>query len=96
MPRLRQLAPVLLVLGETALLAVAPIAPWLLLSLVLYGAALIAAAAYGAVKTRNPSVLLAPVAFAIMHHAWGIGFLSRLAPPQGSGGNGGKSLVTAR
>jgi succinoglycan biosynthesis protein ExoA len=96
MPRLRQLAPVLLVLGEMALLALAPLAPWLLLSLVLYGAVLAAAAAYGAVKNRNPCVLLAPAAFAIMHHAWGIGFLSRLAPQQHGGDNRGKSMATAR
>jgi succinoglycan biosynthesis protein ExoA len=96
MPRLRQLAPVLLVLGEMALLALAPLAPWLLLSLALYGAVLAAAAAYGAVKNRNPCVLLAPAAFAIMHHAWGIGFLSRLAPQQRGGDNRGKSMATAR
>jgi succinoglycan biosynthesis protein ExoA len=95
-PRLRQLAPVLLVLGEMALLALAPFAPALLLGLVLYVAALAATAAYGAVKSRNPYVLLAPAAFAIMHHAWGIGFLSRLGSQQSGSDNRGKSMVTVR
>ena len=78
MPRLRQLAPVLLVVGELGLAALAPLAPELLAVLPLYLACLIAVAGYGAWRTRNACVLLSPIAFAIMHHAWGIGFLSRL------------------
>lgn len=79
-PRLRQLAPVLLVLGEGAILALAPFVPALLLTIAAYGAALAATAVYGAIRTRNPCVLLAPLAFAIMHHAWGLGFITRFIP----------------
>lgn len=77
-PRLRQLAPVLLVLGEAAMLALAPFAPAVLLALAAYGAALMATAVYGAARTGNPCVLLSPLAFAIMHHSWGLGFLGKL------------------
>ncbi len=82
-PRLRQLAPALLVLAEAAGLAAAPAVPVLRLaalgSAALYGAALAAVALYGAARSRAPCLLLAPVALAIMHHAWGAGFLCRLA-----------------
>jgi succinoglycan biosynthesis protein ExoA len=77
-PRLRQLAPVLLVIGEAAILALAPLAPALLLAFAAYGASLMATAIYGAIRARSPCVLLAPLAFIIMHHSWGIGFLSKL------------------
>jgi succinoglycan biosynthesis protein ExoA len=77
-PRLRQLAPVLLVLGEATILALAPFAPGLLLAFPIYAASLIAAALYGAIRTRNPCVLLSPLAFTIMHHCWGLGFLGKL------------------
>ena len=78
MPRLRQLAPVLLVVAELWVAALALLAPRLLAVLPLYLACLIAVAGYGAWRTRSACVLLSPIAFAIMHHAWGIGFLSRL------------------
>ena len=41
-----------------------------------YAAALGAAAAVGAVHRREPCVLLAAVAFAVMHHAWPLGYLA--------------------
>jgi succinoglycan biosynthesis protein ExoA len=82
-PRLRQLAPALLVLGELGALALAPFSQIVrdaaLTGGTLYLLALAAAASYGALKQRRPAVLLSALAFAIMHHAWGAGFLCRLA-----------------
>jgi succinoglycan biosynthesis protein ExoA len=88
MPRLRQLAPVVLVLGEAAICAAAPMLPELLLAFPIYAAALIATALYGAVRTGSACVLLSPVAFAVMHHAWGLGFLARLLHPDAIMGTG--------
>jgi succinoglycan biosynthesis protein ExoA len=82
-PRLRQLAPVLLVLGEATVLALAPLAPALLLAFPAYAALLVATALYGAARTRNRCVLLAPLAFAIMHHCWGLGFLGKMLETSG-------------
>jgi succinoglycan biosynthesis protein ExoA len=81
-PRLRQLAPVFLVLAEAAALVLAPFSAFdraaLLAGLGLYLTALAACAIYGAIKQRHAAILLAPVAFAIMHHAWGFGFITRI------------------
>lgn len=78
MPRLRQMAPVALLGAEALVLALAPAMPALLSFFALYLGALGLAGCYGAVKSRKACVLLAPVAFAIMHHAWGAGFVSRM------------------
>ncbi|HZS83866.1 MAG TPA: glycosyltransferase family 2 protein [Stellaceae bacterium] len=87
MPRARQLAPVALVIGDAACLALAPLASWLLLPILAYLLALVGAALYGALRYRRSALLLSAIAFAVMHHAWGLGFLSRLlqaaAPPSG-------------
>jgi succinoglycan biosynthesis protein ExoA len=77
-PRARQLAPVALVMAELVALAAAPAIPWLLLLFPLYIAGVAAAGVYGAVRCRSACVLLAPLAFAAMHHAWGLGFLTRV------------------
>jgi succinoglycan biosynthesis protein ExoA len=77
-PRPRQLAPVFLVLVELLVLLAAAIDPRALLFFAAYAAAVGAVAAYGAAKQRSPCVLLAAIAFPLMHHAWGAGFLSRL------------------
>jgi succinoglycan biosynthesis protein ExoA len=81
-PRLRQLAPVFLILAEAAALVLAPFSPHvraaILACAVLYIGALAGCAVYGAIKQRHAAILLAPIAFAIMHHAWGIGFVTRL------------------
>jgi succinoglycan biosynthesis protein ExoA len=80
--RLRQLAPVLLIVGEIAALLLAPFSPQvraaILAGAAIYIGALAACAVYGAIKQRHAAILLAPLALAIMHHAWGLGFLSRL------------------
>jgi hypothetical protein len=47
-----------------------------------YAAALAAVGLQGALRRRSPCVALAPAALAIMHHAWGLGFLLRLAGPR--------------
>ena len=80
-PRPRQLAPAALVAGEAVLLlASVASAPWLLPAcLALYAACLAAVAGYGALKKRSACVLLAAVAFAVMHHCWGLGFLVGVA-----------------
>lgn len=79
-PLPRQALPPLLVLWHAALALLAlrrrsirPLAP-----AAAYAAALGLYSARGAVAGRRPSVLLAPLAFAIMHHAWGAGFLARI------------------
>jgi succinoglycan biosynthesis protein ExoA len=77
-PRLRQMAPVALLGAEALVLALAPALPALLGFFALYAAALMLAGGYGALRTGKPCVLLAPLAFAIMHHAWGAGFISRI------------------
>lgn len=84
-PRARQMAPVALVLAEALALALAPALPWTLLLFALYAASVLAVGVYGVFKTGSICVILAPIAFAAMHHAWGLGFLSRLlaqSPPQ--------------
>lgn len=82
MPRLRQLAPVFLMIGEIAALLLAPFSPQLraaiLAGAALYFGVLVACAVYGAIKQRHAAILLSPLAFATMHHAWGLGFISRL------------------
>jgi succinoglycan biosynthesis protein ExoA len=89
MPRPRQLAPAALVAGEAALLlASLAVQPWLLPAcLALYAACLAAVAGYGALRKGSACVLLAAIAFAVMHHCWGLGFLMGLA------GGGGRQQV---
>jgi succinoglycan biosynthesis protein ExoA len=94
-PRLRQLAPVLLVLGEATVLALAPFAPELLLAFAIYAAVLIATSIYGAIRTRTLCVLLSPLAFAIMHHCWGLGFVSKMLETSGASRHRRGSLTSA-
>ena len=97
-PRPRQMAPVLLLLAEAAALAAAPFLAWTLLLFPLYAAALAAVGVWGAARHRHACLLAAPVAMAIMHHAWGAGFLSRLAQgwPEPSGRRRTVAQVGAR
>jgi succinoglycan biosynthesis protein ExoA len=78
-PRPRQMAPVLLLLAEIAALAAAPFQPWTLALFPFYAAPLGAVGLWGAARERSFCLLAAPLAMAIMHHAWGAGFLCRLA-----------------
>jgi succinoglycan biosynthesis protein ExoA len=87
MPRWRQCAPPLLLLGEAILLPLGAFTTWALAPLLLYVVALCLAATYGTIKTRNLDVLLAVAAFATMHHAWGYGFLRGMAQGVSPGGS---------
>ena len=86
-PRARQMAPVALLFAEAVWLLAAPWFPWMLGFFGLYAASLMAVGAYGALKQRSLCVLAAPLALAIMHHAWGAGFIARIAagPVPGTG-----------
>jgi succinoglycan biosynthesis protein ExoA len=77
-PAPRQLAPALLTILHTLLILAAPLQPMLLAEPALYLAALVAVAGLGAIERRSLCVLWAAPSFAIMHHAWGAGFLSRI------------------
>jgi succinoglycan biosynthesis protein ExoA len=78
-PKPRQLAPVALIGGEMIVLVLSPLLPSVWVLLAAYAGGLIACGFYGAVRQRSRCVLMAPAALAVMHHSWGIGFLSRIA-----------------
>jgi succinoglycan biosynthesis protein ExoA len=88
-PRLRQIAPVGLVILELLLLALSPLAllhasaavfPLALAGLLGIYLLLLALAGIGqAVSRRDPCVLMLPVALSLMHHTWGAGFVEQLA-----------------
>lgn len=85
--RIRQLAAPVFVAGlaGSAVLALTPVREWALVVPSTYGALLVGATVVQAVRRRDPAVLLFPVAVAIMHLAWGGGFLFGRAPsPQSS------------
>lgn len=85
LPQPRQVAPVALLFAELLALAAAPLLPAAMLLFVAYAAALCCIGLWGALQKRSLCVLAAPVALAIMHHAWGAGFLARLiegGPPE--------------
>jgi succinoglycan biosynthesis protein ExoA len=87
-PSPRQLAPAALVAAEILLLIAAQRRPRRLWLLAPYAAALAAAGIHGALRQRSACVLLAPLALAVMHHAWGLGFLRQIAggsPPSVAG-----------
>ncbi len=75
--RARQLAAPLLVLGLIASL-VAAFTPWRVLAAVVPGTYVVALAATAVselFRRKDAAALVAPVAVATMHLAWGIGFL---------------------
>lgn len=88
-PRLRQIAPVGLVMLELLLLVLSPLAllhagavvfPLALAGLLGLYALLLSLAGVGqAVMRRDPCVLMLPLALSVMHHTWGVGFLEQLA-----------------
>lgn len=85
--RIRQLAAPVFVVGlaGSAVLALTPVREWALVVPSTYGALLVGATVVQAVRRRDPAVLLFPMAVAIMHLAWGGGFLFGRAPsPQSS------------
>lgn len=73
--RPRQAIPALLVAWSIAALLATPLTILPLATLGLYLLAVIAAGAWLASRTRDRCVIAAPLAIAIMHYAWGAGFL---------------------
>jgi succinoglycan biosynthesis protein ExoA len=73
--RARQLAVPLHVALTGATLLASPLAPWLLLYPLAYMALLLVTAAVLVVRHRSLCALLTPPAAAVMHFAWGTGFL---------------------
>lgn len=76
--RLRQMAAPLLVLGIAAALLLALATPWALLLPAAYLAILTAHGIGLAIAARSACLLLAAPALAVIHFAWGTGFLYRL------------------
>ncbi|MFT3863149.1 MAG: glycosyltransferase family 2 protein [Solirubrobacterales bacterium] len=77
-PSPRQMLPPLLVLWHGALLLGARRRPRLLAPIAVYLATLTGFGAWAAARRRDPRLLLSPAVLAIMHHAWGGGFLTRV------------------
>jgi len=75
-PQPRQLAPPVLVLWHLLLLLLALRRRGFLAPIGAYGLALTLVGAWGALRRREPAVLMAPIALATMHHAWGVGFIA--------------------
>lgn len=81
-PRLRQMIPVAHVGALIAGVGALPLSALPLLGYGgLYGAALMAATALTARKHRSFCTLMVPLVLAIMHTAWGLGFLREVAAP---------------
>lgn len=76
--RPRQLAPPLAVLGLAASIVGGLKNPSFLIVPLLYVAALLGAAAWLVVRRRDPALLLVAPSLAVMHLAWGMGFISVL------------------
>jgi succinoglycan biosynthesis protein ExoA len=83
--RLRQCAPVALLLGNLTALALSPLHGAVLLAPGGYLAAVAALSVYNALQTRSLCVLGAMVAAPVMHHSWAAGFLVRFAKAAGDG-----------
>ncbi|MCK0168470.1 glycosyltransferase [Jannaschia sp. S6380] len=78
-PRLRQLIPAANLLGMVLALVVAPAWPPALIWPIAYLLALAMVSGVAALRLRSPCGLLAGPALAIMHNAWGAGFLWQIA-----------------
>jgi succinoglycan biosynthesis protein ExoA len=73
-------APMVAILPWTVLVIMTtPIAPWLWLTMFFYGLVLAAAGLQAASSTRNPCLLLLPVALAVMHFSWSYGFITEMS-----------------
>jgi succinoglycan biosynthesis protein ExoA len=78
-PRVRQVAPLLILLATVGGLVLAPLNPIFALPLVLYLAICTAWAVAAAVSARDPWLLTMGAAATIMHLGWGAGFLAKSA-----------------
>ena len=85
-PRLRQLAPVCILLASGLSVLAAPVAPWLLLFPTVYALLCCARGAVSACARRDPWLLAVGPALVAMHLAWGSGFVAKLAGEIGRGG----------
>ena len=74
-PRLRQMIPVVNLLGMAAGLALSPVIPMAILWPAAYAAMLVAVSLVGALRLQSPSGVWAGPVLGIMHNAWGAGFL---------------------
>lgn len=74
----RQLAPPLWFVLSLVLLVLGFFWKPFFLPIILYAVTLFICAGYGAVKLRNKTILLSAFCFAIMHYAWGLGFLYQM------------------
>lgn len=79
LPRLRQMAPPLLLALELIVLAVAPFHPLALLLLAPYALLIIAVTLLAAVKSRSLCLFWLIPVFSTMHHAWATGFYAGCA-----------------
>ena len=84
-PRLRQLAPVCVVLWSGFAVLAAPVTPWLLPFPLAYVLICCVRGVASACARRDPSLLAVGPALVAMHLAWGFGFLARLAGEIGRG-----------
>jgi succinoglycan biosynthesis protein ExoA len=79
-PKLRQVLPVLALLGSVGGLVLWPLAGAVaLLPAALYVLACVGGGAFLAVRARDPAVLLSIPALIVMHISWAAGFLMRVA-----------------
>jgi succinoglycan biosynthesis protein ExoA len=76
--KLRQCAPLALLLGLAAALLIAPVQPAVLFAPGVYAAAVAAVVAYKAMQARSPCVLAGILAAPVMHLSWAAGFLARM------------------
>ena len=77
-PRLRQVIPVINLVGMILALVLSPLVPWLLAWPILYILALVAVSGVATVKMASACGLWAGPALFIMHNAWGLGFLQTM------------------
>lgn len=74
----RQVIPPLWTVLTLVILAMSLLSQFFLLPLLAYLFILLLVSIYGTYKRRDISLLLSPICFAVMHYAWGVGFLSEL------------------
>lgn len=74
----RQLAPPLWCVLSLVFLALGFVWKPFILPILLYAVTLLFSSIYGAIQRRDKAILLSTFCFAIMHHAWGLGFLYQM------------------
>jgi len=74
----RQVIPPVWVILTLVILVMSLFLKFFILPLLAYFFILLVVSIYGAYKRRDTAILLSSVCFAIMHYAWGVGFLSEM------------------